>query len=99
MHNELEYIKNNLKQEDLKPTQQALLEMLGIEKYLEVCAALGGSTVYITKLESLIQLIAKRKVLEKKMLFNSKKISRSELAAMYGISESTIYNILKGENK
>lgn len=92
------FIKENLKREDLSLEQQGLLDFFGMEKYLEMSEKIGGSAFSVIKLDTLYCICAKRKILDNIDLYKSM-FTTKQLASMYGISQSTVYNILKGVEK
>lgn len=98
MNKKKNFIKENIKKEDLSPEQQRLLDFLGIEKYLEMSERIGGSSFCVAKLDTLYCLCAKRKILENRDVYKNM-FNQNQLASMYGISKSTIYNILKEADK
>ncbi len=89
-----DFIREHLNAKDLSLEQQNLLNLLGIEKYIEICSELGGLTFTVNKLETLNRLSCKRKLLKNKDIYKDM-FTAKQLAAMYGISESTVYNILR----
>ncbi len=91
---ELRYIKEHLRREDLSPVQQDLYDVLGAEQYLELCDHFGGSNITICKLETLRKTIAKRLILEDRKLYETGKVRIPQIAKMHNVSESTVYNIL-----
>lgn len=91
---ELRYINDNLRREDLSAVQKDLYDVLGVEKYLELCNSLGGSNITICKLETLRKTIAKRQILEDRELYDSGRIRIPHLAKIHNVCESTVYNIL-----
>ncbi len=99
MDNKKDFIRENLREEDLSQEQQTLLEFLGMEKYLEMCERFGGASFSTVKLETLCCLSAKRKILENREVYRNMKLTNKQLAAMYGISLSTVYNIFKGADR
>ncbi len=94
MNNKKNFIKENLRSEDLSLEQQNLLSFLGMEKYLEMCEKFGGSTFTINRIETIYCLSVRNKVLENKGIYTT-----NQMAVMYGISKSTVYKILKGADK
>lgn len=93
------FISENLRAEDLSMESQAMLELIGRDRYIEMCEKLGGSTVVIPKVETLNCISAKRAILENADTYKSMGITNNQLAAMYGISTSSVYNILKKADK
>ncbi len=93
------FIRNRLKEDDLSPEQRGLFRLLGRDRYLDLCEELGRTAVSVAKLETLRRSIARRKIQENKKLYKSLKISKAQLAAMYGFSAKTVYNILNSADK
>ncbi len=96
---ELRYINDNLRREDLSPAQQELYDYLGRERYIEFCESFGGISLVVSKLETLRKTIVKRQILEDMDLYESGKIGLKQLAKMHNVSSSTVYNILKEGKK
>lgn len=96
---DLRYVKENLRRDDLSPIQQDLYDVLGIEQYLELCDHFGGSNITLCKLETLRKAIAKRLILEDRELYENGRVRIPQIAKMHNISESTVYNILTGGKK
>lgn len=93
--NDIEYIKNNIRREDLSIVQQELYDCLGIELYTELVCSFGGSNITVPTLETLRKAIAKRKIREDRSLYESGEIRIPQLAKLHNVCESTVYNILK----
>ncbi len=95
MNNDTEYLLDNLAIDDLPEKQKLLFEILGKEKYIQVCCMFGGSPICIPKEETLRVSIVKRKIRESKKLFQSGGITKEQLAMMYKVSTSTVYSIIR----
>lgn len=92
---DIEYIKNNLRKEDLSVMQQELCDCLGIEHYIELCDSFGGASITIATIETLRKAIVKRKIWEDRILYESGAVKIQQLAKMHNVCESTVYNILR----
>ena len=88
MGREKDYIRDNLKKEDLSAEQRTLLNLLGIDIYLDMCEKYGGMTLYVAQLDNL-------GLLENKDLYKQMHMTKKQLAAMYGLSLATIFKIMK----
>lgn len=91
---ELRYINDNLRREDLSPAQQELYDYLGRERYIDFCSYFGGTNLSVYKLDTLKRRIGKRRLKEDLSLYRSGCVSLSQLARMYQITERTVYLIL-----
>ncbi len=92
---DLRYIKENLRREDLSPVQRDVFDVLGIQKYLELCDSLGGSSFTLCKLETLKKSIARRRILEDRALYDSGTVRIPQLAKIHNVCETTVYNTLR----
>lgn len=97
MNSNTDNILENLTVDDLGENQKLLFEILGREKYIEVCRMFGGSQICIPLDETLRRNIIKRKILEKKEMFQSGKITKEQLARMYNVSVTFVYWIMRGK--
>ncbi len=95
MGREKDYIRDNLKKEDLSAEQRTLLDLLGIDIYLDMCEKYGGMTLYVAQLENLGRQLAIKDLLENKDLYKQLHMTKKQLAAMYGLSLATIFKIMK----
>lgn len=96
---DLRYIKEHLRREDLTPAQREVYDILGIQKYLELCDYFGGGNINLCKLDTLRKKIVKRCILEDKALYNSGSVRINQIANMHNVCRSTVYNILKEGKK
>lgn len=97
MNSNTDNILENLTVDDLGENQKLLFEILGKETYIEVCRMFGGGQICIPLEETLRRNIIKRKILEKKELFQSGKITKEQLARMYNVSVTFVYWIMRGK--
>lgn len=96
----MQYIKNNLRRDDLSANQQDLFDFLGTERYIEFCEYFGGtSSLPVYKIDTLKKAIEKRKLMEDLDIYRSGIVSIKQLAKMHQISESTVYHILSRSKK
>lgn len=97
MQNSREYIKKEIKMEDLELRHQEIAAIIGLDKYLELCWAFAGAGIYLPSEKWFVSQIAKRKIIENKPLVESKALTINQLAKMYGVSQSAAYNYLRGD--
>lgn len=97
MYNLDSSIKNEIKIQDLEPQHQEIANVIGLDNFLKLCEELGGSAILTPTLQSLLTIIAKRKVCENHLQDNLPPVK--QLAEMYGVSESSVYNYLKEAGK
>lgn len=79
-----------LKIDDLSENHSEIAIACGMETLLEMCKHFGGGQVYIPTLNELI-----RSYVYKKVLFEYDGKNRKSLAVKYGISERTVYRLIK----
>lgn len=89
-----EKLLDSLKVSDISEQNQAVAETIGIQNYIQLCKENGGTSIYLPTVKELVKNVAYRKILAESKLFN-----RKQLATMYGVSESTVYNIQRKRNK
>lgn len=76
--------------EDLQEQYQDIAEIIGMDNLLALCERMGGSNVYIPMKDKLVKNITYKKVIEE---FDGSNIKI--LARKYGISESTVYRLVR----
>lgn len=76
--------------QDLAAPLQDIAELIGFETFLALCKAYESSQLYIPTVKEVTRKYVERKIIENKDIF-----SKRELTRIYGLSASTIYNILK----
>lgn len=96
MKNSKEYIKKELRKEDLELRHQEIVEIIGLDNYIELCWSLCGAEIYLPSERWFLQQIAKRKIYENRALVKSKTVTVKQLAKTYGVCESSVYQYLKG---
>lgn len=96
MKDSKEYIRRELKLEDLEPEHQYIIQIIGLEKFLDLCFHFGGVNVYIPTLETIQRQIIRKKVHESRDLVESKVLTVKQLSRIYGVSTATIYGYLRG---
>jgi len=79
-----------IKLNDIPDNFLALVEVIGIEKFLEISKLYGGMNVYIPIYSSLIREARNREIIDK---YNG--VNVNELAIKYGISVVSIRRIIK----
>ncbi len=83
-------IIDSLALEDLQENHRAIAHVIGLDGLKELCAAFGGSSIYIPQFRELVKNRAYRCIYEE---YNGDNIK--ELASKYDVSESTVYNIIR----
>lgn len=78
--------------DDLEPEQKQLAQLLGVEKYIELIKIYGGSSLYISKADTLSRNIRDKQIREE---FNG---NYRELATKYRMSERYIRGIVYKDN-
>ncbi len=79
-----------IKLNDVPENFHALVEVIGIEKFLEISKFYGGMNMYIPIYSSLIREARNREIIEK---YNG--VNTNELAIKYGISAISVRRIIK----
>lgn len=97
MNNSNRTIRNQIKIQDLEPRHQEIANVIGLDSFLELCEGFGGGNFSSLAPKSLLNLIARRKVLESHS--QDKTLTGKQLAEMYGISVSSAYNYMKKVGK
>lgn len=80
--------------EDIPYDLQAMVEIVGMEKFLEICKMYGGMSVYIPVYNKVIMASRNREIVES---FNGK--NAKDLVHKYNMSYQQIKNILRNEGK
>lgn len=76
--------------DDLQEQHKPVAESIGIESFLNLVKAYGGSSIYIPQMKEVTKLRIYRKISEE---FDGMNIK--QLANKYEVSESTVYNIVR----
>lgn len=84
----------NILMEDIPYDLQAMVEIVGFEKFLEICKMYGGMSVYIPVYNKVIMASRNREIVES---FNGK--NAKDLVHKYNMSYQQIKNILRNEGK
>lgn len=84
----------NILMEDIPYDLQAMVEIVGMEKFLEICKMYGGMSVYIPVYNKVIMASRNREIVES---FNGK--NAKDLVHKYNMSYQQIKNILRNEGK
>lgn len=79
-----------LKLTDLKEEQRQIAEIIGLEAYLKLSRAFGGTTIYIAKAEEIV----KRAERDQKIREEFDGSNYAQLAVKYGLTEVWIRNIV-----
>lgn len=82
--------------EDLSETHQEYARVIGVEALLKLSEYFGGTQIYIPKKEELIKNKIYRLV---KKEYRDGQLGIKALARKYGISETTVYRLVKGHIK
>lgn len=97
MHNLDSSIKNEIKIQDLEPQHQEIANVIGLDNFLKLCEELGGSAILTLTTQSLLVIIARRKIRENHLQDDLP--PAKQLAEIYGVSLSSVYNYLKEAGK
>ncbi len=92
------YLLENLDIDDFADGKKILLDIIGKEKFLDLCLAFGGSCISIPQERTLHTAVAKRKIRESKELIQSGAMTVQQLAIKYNISYGYAYRILGGRS-
>ena len=76
--------------EDMTEEQQMLIDIMGMDAFMELVQTCGGAYVYIPKEDNLIRPIRNRTIRKE---FNGRNFK--ELAVKYGLASMQIRNIVK----
>lgn len=80
----------NLKLEDLEEQYRAIARAVGMEGLKALCEHFGGSSIYIHQCRKLVENRRETAIYREYDGTNIK-----QLAARYGVSEATVYNIVR----
>lgn len=79
---------------DLSENHQEYARVIGVQNLIKLSKEFGGTPIYIPKIEELIKYKRYKLITEE---FNGGNISF--LATKYGVSRTTVYNILRNKLK
>ena len=79
-----------IKLNDIPDSFHAMVEVIGVEKFLEIAKLYGGINIYIPIYSSLIREARNREIIEK---YNG--VNVNEIAIKYGISVVSVRRIIK----
>ena len=82
----------SVKIEDIPYHLQPIVEIIGIEKFLEICKMYGGYTLYIPVYDKVVMPDRNRKIVSE---YNG--VNLYKLRVKYGISERQVKWVLKKE--
>lgn len=81
--------------EDLRDEQKQIAEIIGVDAYVDLTKAFGGTSIYIAKAEELV----KRKSRDEQIRDEFNGNNYAQLALKYGLSEVWIRNIVLDKAK
>ena len=84
----------DIRPEDLSENHREYARVIGIEALLKLCKEFGGTQIYIPKPEELMRPRLYRIIREE---YDKGQNSMSELARKYGVSESTVYRLVRDQ--
>lgn len=87
---DINVLKKELKVADLPLKYQEIAEVTGLDKYIELCELFGGTSLYIPTMKEMSKGLTYAKIIANKDIFPMK-----ELARIYGVSESTVYKLIR----
>ncbi len=90
----LEIAKKNMKIEDLSPKYQDIAQIIGLDNFISMCEYLGGDNLYIPTIKEAVKQHIYNKVRDSKTV-----MSKKQIAKFYGLSKSTVYKLLRDEDK
>ncbi len=76
--------------DDLREEQKQIAEVIGIDAYLELTRAFGGTSIYIAKAEEIVKRADRDRQIREEFNGNN----YSQLALKYGLTEVWIRNIV-----
>lgn len=76
--------------DDLQEQHRDIAECISLESFLRLVERFGGSSIYIPQMREVVKLRVYRKISEE---FDGTNIRA--LAVRYGVSESTVYNVVR----
>lgn len=85
----IDIAKEKITIEDLEEPYQDIASIIGIENYVKLCEEIGGSSLFIPKIENLT-----RKYIYKRMIALKDIMPKKQMAKMFGLSLSTVYSII-----
>lgn len=80
--------------DDVPYNLHTMVEVIGYDKFLEICKMYGGTTVYIPIYKKVIMGERNKKLLKE---FNGRNIR--ELGMKYNLSKEQVRRIVKGDEK
>lgn len=76
--------------DDLREEQKQIAEVIGVDAYLELTRAFGGTSIYIAKAEEIVKRADRDRQIREEFNGNN----YSQLALKYGLTEVWIRNIV-----
>lgn len=86
----MEDLTKGIELEDLQEQHRNIAESIGMDCFLKLVENFGGSAVYIPQMREVTRMRTYRKIAEE---FDGTNIKA--LANKYGVSESTVYNVVR----
>ena len=86
--------KIEVRPEDLSENHREYARVIGIDSLINLCKEFGGTQIYIPKVEELTRPRLYKTIKEEYDEGNS---SMSGLARKYGVSESTVYRLVRDQ--
>ena len=84
----------DIRPEDLSESYREYARVIGIEALLKLCKEFGGTPIYLPKIEEIRRPALYRLI---KQEYLETDISMGALARKYGVSESTVYRLVRDE--
>ena len=84
----------DIRPEDLSENHREYARVIGIEAFLKLCTEFGGTPIYLPKIEEIRRPALYRLI---KQEYLEKDISMGAIARKYGVSESTVYRLVRDE--
>lgn len=86
----MDVILNSLTLQQLPKKDQEVAEIIGLESYINLCKALGGSPIYLPTIKNLVVDNVRQRINKELKI-----LSPQQLSLKYGVSLSTVYRIRK----
>ena len=87
--------KFDIRLEDLSENHREYARVIGIDALLKLCNAFGGTPIYLPKIEEIRRPALYRQI---KKEYLESELSMGAIARKYGVSESTVYRLVKDES-
>lgn len=83
----------DIKIEDLSENHREYVKVIGMAAFLKLCEEFGGTPIYLPKSDEIKRPAVYRAIKEE---YLKGKTTMRQLAYKYGVSESTVYRVAKG---